>query len=326
MAHPLRTLTLAATLAAGVSTAALAAGVEVRRVSFQSGGETLAGDLYVPAQAGAAPRPAIVVTGAWMTVKDQMPARYAREMAERGIVALAFDFRGWGQSGGARRQFEDPQAKIADIEAAANYLATQPEADRNRIGGLGICASSGYMVTAAAITPVIKSVALVAPWLQDREVVEQTYGGAEGIAKLEAAGDAAEAEYRRTGHQPLLPAASMTDDRAIMFKVPYYTEADRGMIPAWRNEADPSFWRGWLSFDAIKVAPQLAQPLLMVHSEAAAVPQGAHRFFGQLTAPKQELWLENVSQLDFYDRAMPVTTASDAVAAHFERTLTGPAR
>ncbi|TIO11295.1 MAG: alpha/beta hydrolase [Mesorhizobium sp.] len=297
------------------------AGPRVERVTFGAHGEQIVGDLYLPEDLDAAkPRPALVVTGAWMTVKEQMPARYAREMADRGFVALTFDFRGWGESGGARRQYEDPDAKIADIEAAVAYLATRPETSKNRIGGLGICASSGYMVTAAK-DAAIKSVALVAPWLHDAEVVEQTYGGKDGVAQLEAVGDAAEAAYRSTGKQAFLPAASLTDDRAIMFKVPYYTETDRGMIPAWRNEADPAFWHGWLTFDAIQAAPRLHQPFMMVHSEAAAIPQGAHKFYARLSGPKQELWLDDVTQFDFYDGAAPVKAASDAVAAHFRATL-----
>lgn len=311
---------ISATAAAALATPADTA--TSQRVIFESGGAEIVGDLYLPATYKEGQKlPAIVVTGAWMTVRQQMPARYAREVADRGFAALIFDFRGWGESANERRQFEDPQTKIADIEAAVRYLATRPEADSARIGGLGICASSGYMVTAAVATPAIKSVALVAPWLQDAEVVAQTYGGTEGVAKLEAAGDAAEAAYRRTGKQDFVPAASMTDDRSIMFKAPYYTEADRGMIPAWRNEADTAFWRGWLSFDAIQVAPRLRQPFLMVHSEAAAIPQGAHKFYGQVAAAKHELWLENVSQFDFYDSSTPVNTAADAVAAHFRDTL-----
>ncbi|TJV67337.1 MAG: hypothetical protein E5Y18_01535 [Mesorhizobium sp.] len=93
------------------------------------------------------------------------------------------------------------------------------------------------------------------------------------------------------------------------------------MIPAWRNEADPAFWRGWLTFDAIQATRRLHQPLLMVHSEAAAIPQGARKFYARLTEPKQQLWLDNVTQFDFYDRAAPVKAASDAVAAHFRATL-----
>ncbi|TIM12408.1 MAG: alpha/beta hydrolase [Mesorhizobium sp.] len=317
----LKILTLATATAVALGSSAFAAS-RVERVAFASHGEQIVGDLYLPEDLDPArPRPALVVTGAWMTVKEQMPARYARELADRGFVALSFDFRGWGESGGARRQYEDPSAKVADIEAAVAYLAARPEISKDRVGGLGICASSGYMVTVAAKNAAIKSVALVAPWLHDAEVVEQTYGGKDGIARLEAVGDAAEAAYRRTDKQAFLPAASLADERAIMFKVPYYTEAGRGMIPAWRNEADPAFWRGWLTFDAIQAARRLHQPLLMVHSEAAAIPQGARKFYARLTGPKQQLWLDNVTQFDFYDRAAPVESASDVVAAHFRATL-----
>lgn len=320
----MKTLILAAAAAATAATVLTtsAEAATSRPVAFESAGDRIVGDLYLPNGYKEGQKlPALVITGAWMTVRQQMPARYAREMADRGFAALVFDFRGWGESAGERRQYENPKTKTADIEAAVRYLATRPEADPDRIGGFGICASSGYMVTAAAATPAIKSVALVAPWLQDAEVVAQTYGGAEGVTKLESAADQAESAYRGSGKQSFVPAASMTDDRAIMFKVPYYTEADRGMIPAWRNEADPAFWRGWLTFDAVQVAPRLRQPFIMVHSEAAAIPQGAHKFYGRLAAPKNELWLDNVTQLDFYDRPAPVTAAADAVAAHFRTTL-----
>jgi hypothetical protein len=137
------------------------------------------------------------------------------------------------------------------------------------------------MVTAATRTKVIEAVALVAPWLHDKKIVEATYGGTEGVTKLMKAGQKAEASYQRTKKQSFVPAASLTDKTSIMFGVPYYTEADRGMIPPWRNEADPAFWKDWLSFDAMPPAPRLIQPFFMVHSEAAAIPQGAHQFYGQ---------------------------------------------
>lgn len=318
----MKTMLSAAVAAVAIAAATPAAAAKVERVTFDNAGEELVGELYLPDGYTRGQRlPTVVVTGAWMTVRQQMPASYARELADRGYAAFIFDFRGWGESGGARRQFEDPQGKIADISAAVRYVATRPEVDADRIGGLGICASAGYMVTAAADTLQLRSVALVAPWLHDREIVLQTYGGAEAVAKLEAVGDAAEAEYRRSGEQSFVPAASLTDSRAIMYQAPYYTEADRGMIPAWRNAADPAFWRGWLGFDAMPAAARLSQPFLMVHSEAAAIPQGARRFFAQLTGPKQELWLENVGQLDFYDRDQPFTAAAAAVARHFRETL-----
>jgi ketosteroid isomerase-like protein/fermentation-respiration switch protein FrsA (DUF1100 family) len=314
-------LFLASSLAASASLLS-AADVRVERVTFTSGGETLVGALYLPAAATVSnPAAGVVVTGAWMTVKEQMPGRYARELAQRGYAALTFDFRGWGESGGNRRQLENPDEKIADMVAAVAFLGSRAEVDPARMGGLGICASSGYMMAAATHTTALKSVALVAPWLQDRAIVEQVYGGAEGIARLLAGAETAEASFRATGRQTFVPAASLTDRNAIMFGAPYYTETDRGLIPAWRNEADPAFWSKWLWFDGLQYAPRLRQPFLIVHSDAAAIPQGARRFFAAATAPKTEVWLDGVTQLDFYDRAGPVTQAVDAVTAHFQRTL-----
>lgn len=299
-----------------------AAEVRVEEVEFTSGGERLAGDLHLPDGAGPdRPVPAMVVAGAWMTVKEQMPARYARALAERGLAALAFDFRGWGRSGGDRRQFEDPARKVEDIEAALGFLATHPAVDATRLGGLGICVGAGYMAHAAARAPAMRALALVAPWLHDRAVLEETYGGAAGVDALLRAGDEAEARFRETGRQTFVPIASRTDRGALMFDVPYYTEPDRGLVPDWRNEADPAFWRGWLEFDGIAIAPAVARPVLLVHSEAAAIPQGARRFFEGLAGPKEALWLEGVPQFDFYDADGPVTAAADAAVAHFRRWL-----
>ena len=290
------------------------------RVEFASGGDRLVGTLHHPA-GDAGPGPAVLVTGAWMTIKEQMPDRYAREMASRGLRAMTFDFAGWGESGCARRQHEDPARKVANIQAATAFLASRPDVDVARVGGLGICASSGYLVHAAAASPRLRAVALVAPWLHDAEVVRDIYGGADEVEALLAKGDAAEATYRSEGRQVLVPAASLTDESAIMGQAPYYTEPDRGMIPAWRNEADLGFWRGWLTFDAMTAAAALDVPFLMVESEAAAAPQGAHKFYAALTGPKEEVWLDGVSQFDFYDRPAPVTAVADAAARHFRAAL-----
>ncbi|QMW04935.1 alpha/beta hydrolase [Spirosoma foliorum] len=94
--------------------------VRMERVTFPSSTETLVGDLYLPTKPG--PYPVLIITGAWRTVKEQMPAGYARQMAARGYAALVFDFRSWGQSTGRPRSMEDPMAKAQDIVAAARYL------------------------------------------------------------------------------------------------------------------------------------------------------------------------------------------------------------
>ena len=60
---------------------------------------------------------------------------------------------------------------------------------------------------------------------------------------------------------------------------------------------------------------------MIVHSEAAAIPQGAKEFYSRLSGDKAQLWLENTTQFDFYDNFKAIATASDAVAQHFAQTL-----
>lgn len=306
----------AATLIAGNALAADPA-YRIERVTFTSGGETLVGNLYVPRGASAAaPAPAAVVTGAWMTVKEQMAGRYASELASRGLVALAFDFRSWGESGGQPRAMESPIAKTEDIRAAVAFLHTRSEIAKNRIGALGICASAAYVAAAAANTPGIASVALVAPWLHDRKIVDAVYGGPDTVQKLIDAGREADRLFRASGKQTLVPAASTTDKTAIMFNVPYYTERHRGLVPQWENRFNVASWEGWLTLDAMPAAARIKQPLLVVHSDAAAIPQGAKQFYAQVKSAKRDVWLDNVSQFDFYDDAKAVARSADAVAEH----------
>lgn len=317
-------LVLAAASAATMQLALVskAEAAQVKDVTFKSNNQTLAGDLYLPDDYQAGTQlPGVVVTGAWTTVKEQMPATYAEEMADRGYAVLAFDFRNWGESGGEERQLENPANKAEDIIAAANYLTTRPEVDASQIAGLGICASAGYMVDAAVQSDDLQAIALVAPWLHDREIVNEVYGGEESVQGLIDTSRQAQARYEATGELSLVPAASMTDENAIMYQAPYYTEADRGMIPEYVNQFNLASWEGWLTYDAIASAEDLTKPTLIVHSEAAAIPQGAKEFYRRLSAEKDELWLENISQFDFYDSPEAVSNASDAVAAHFEQTL-----
>ena len=72
----------------------------------------LAANLYLPTNTDQpnSKVPLVIVTGAWTTVKEQMPAVYAKALSERGFAALTFDFRGWGQSPDAMPYLEDSTA------------------------------------------------------------------------------------------------------------------------------------------------------------------------------------------------------------------------
>ena len=314
------TTSTVATLLLSLSVKAEAA--QIKEVEFTSNNQTLVGNLYLPDDYQKGTKlPGTVITGAWTTVKEQMPANYAEAMADRGYAALVFDFRNWGESEGDNRSFENPANKTEDIVAAASYLATRQEVDANKIAGLGICASSGYMAGAAVQSEDIKSVALVAPWLHDKELVNEIYGGEESVQNLIQTSREAEAKYQASGEISTVPAASNTNENAVMYQAEYYTDPERGAIPEYENEFNLASWEGWLTYDAIAIADNLEDPVLIVHSEEAAIPQGAKEFYSRLPGEKEQLWLEETTQFDFYDSPEAIAVASEAVSEYFQQTL-----
>lgn len=306
-------LTTAATL---MATTAAIAQVATRTVTFQNEGSTLSGTVYLPEGYTSGKLPMVVVTGAWTSVQEQMPANYAREMAERGFAAFTFDFRGWGKSGDLPsnvRFVESPQAKTSDIRAAIKFVSTLPEVNASQINGLGICASAGYMVDAVSGNPLVQSVGLVAPWLQNEQIVKTVYGGADGIAGLVNMSRAAEA----AGGQ-VIPAAGPEGAEGVLMPIGgYYYEADRGAIPEYDNKWNNAGWEGWLTYHPADNPTRLDKPLAIVHSEAAAIPQGVRTFLQGFAGKATAKWLEDVSQFDFYDNPEDVERAADTVADHF---------
>lgn len=325
MNHTASRLAVATALSGALASApALASDVRTRSVSFDNDGTPLAGTLYLPGDAEAGDRlPTVVVTGAWTSVEEQMPAEYAREMAERGFAAFTFDFRGWGDSGdldGGVRFREDPVAKTDDIGAAIEFVATLEEVDPERIHGLGICASAGYMVDAVSGNPRIASVGLVAPWLQDRELVEQVYGGEDGVAGLIRTSRAAEA----TGGE-IIPASGPEGAEGVLMPIGgYYHEPERGAIPEYDDKWDQASWEGWLTYHPAESGGRLDKPLAIVHSESAAIPDGVRTFLADYAGEATVRWLEDVTQFDFYDDPDDVERAADTVADHFGAVAPGP--
>ncbi|MEM9630811.1 MAG: alpha/beta hydrolase [Pseudomonadota bacterium] len=306
------TLTAVATLMASTALA----DVETRTVTFENAGATMHGTLYLPGGYDGTPLPTVIVTGAWTSVQEQMPSNYAREMAERGFAAFTFDFRGWGKSGDLPqhvRFVESPEAKTSDIRAAFEFAASLPEVDASQMNGLGICASAGYMIDAVAGNPLVQRVGLVAPWLQDEEIVEAVYGGEEGVSGLIEVSRAAEA----AGGEIISAAGPEGAEGVLMPIGGYYYEADRGAIPEYDNQWNNAGWEGWLTYHPADNPQRLDKPLAVVHSESAAIPQGVKIFLDGFAGNATMQWLEDVTQFDFYDNPEDVERAAQTVADHF---------
>ena len=130
-------------------------------ITFYSEGAKLVGDLYCPE--GVKPgahRAGIVLCHGYTGVKDLYLPDNARVLNEAGYVAMAFDYKGWGDSEGTRSRLA-PYSRVADVQAALTFLGAQPEVDGDRLGIYGTSYGGATVVWVGAIDPRVKCVVSV---------------------------------------------------------------------------------------------------------------------------------------------------------------------
>jgi fermentation-respiration switch protein FrsA (DUF1100 family) len=132
-----------------------------RPVTFYSEGIKLVGDLYLPE--GLTPgeqRAGVVLCHGYTGVKDLYLPDNAGALNQAGYVALTFDYKGWGESGGPRSRLA-PYSRVADVQAALSFLGAQEEADAERLGLYGTSYGGAIAVWTAAVDPRVKCVVSV---------------------------------------------------------------------------------------------------------------------------------------------------------------------
>src|ERR1700685_3297299 len=126
-------------------------------VSYKSGDETVQGILYTPS--GKGPFPALVVIHEFWGLNDWVKVQ-ASKLADQGYVSLAIDlYRGKvattpDMAHEIMRGVPEDRAK-RDLHAAFEFLASQSNVKKNRIGTVGWCMGGGYSLDVALDEPTL---------------------------------------------------------------------------------------------------------------------------------------------------------------------------
>ena len=288
--------------------------------TFTSGGDRLRGVLHLPAER---PVAAVVTTGPLTSVKEQATGGYARALAERGLAALAFDHRTFGESEGQPRQFEDPVGKAADVREAVTALAADVRTRDLPVVAVGICAGGGYMARAVADDERIRAFAGVAGYYSD--VTSFAESSPQDYQAAIERGLAAERRWRETGEADTIPAVAPDGgDVAMPLREAFeFYGTSRGAVDNYTNAFAVQSLAYTTPFDAQEAAARIRVPFLLVHSEHALAPSLARSFFAAVDAPKSELWLESQGQIDFYDDPRLIGAAADAIVERLVTTALG---
>jgi len=125
---------------------------------------TLDATLYLPSRT---PAPAVLVAHGFGGSKASVDAD-ARDLAERGFVALAWSARGFGRSTG-QIALDSPDHEVADGSRLIDYLATRPEVRRDapgdpRVGVTGGSYGGAFALLLAGYDPRVDAIAPAITW------------------------------------------------------------------------------------------------------------------------------------------------------------------
>lgn len=298
-------------------------------VTFNSTGLRLAANLYVPEGASPGKRPAIIVGHPASGVKEQTAGLYAQRLAEQSFITLTFDTATQGESEGLPRGVEDAARRIEEVKSAVSFLSLHNAVDPERIGVLGICASGGYVVPAAATDHRIKAVATVsgvdlATWQRRGADGQQDPAVFQAMLDAAAAARMAEARGESVGMLPVRPVSEEVARASgpMDFDGWDYYCTDNGRHP---RQADELTWTSidrTALVDGFRLVDLIApRPLLMIIGTEAVSRWMGEDAIKNALEPKELFWVEGATHVGLYYKPEYVNPAVAKLTDFFSTNL-----
>jgi fermentation-respiration switch protein FrsA (DUF1100 family) len=290
--------------------------VDLQKVTFDTQYRMkVAGNLFTPKALDRNVRPPAIVVGHPMgAVKEQSANLYATKMAEQGFVAMSIDLPFWGESDGQPRNAVAPDLYAEAFSAAVDFLGTRPFVDRERIGGIGVCGSGGFLVSAAKIDPRLKAIATVSMYDMGA-VTRNGYNQSQTLEQRKAmVAQGAQQRYQEftTGEQIFrnyLPMQLPADADPVTRMYHDFYRTERGMhVPEGRTPeltqnrtlaGEIKFMNFYPFNDIETISPR---PMLFIAGDQAHSREFSEDAYARAAEPKELFWVRGANHVDLYDR------------------------
>lgn len=271
---------------------------------------------------------AVIVSHPGGGVKEQTAGTYAKKLAEKGFVTIAYDASYQGESTGEPRQLENPYIRTEDVSGAIDYLTTLPYVDAERIGAMGICAGAGYTANAAINDRRIKAVGTVSAvnigsmfrngWdnnIKDTDAIPALEGGSK--ARTAEAGGAA------TVTMPLAPLRKQDAPNKELEEAWEYYHTLRAQYPTAPGFATARSLNQIIPYDAYNKAEAfLTQPLQIVAGSVAGSKWMSDDLYHRAASRKKNFHVvEGANHMSLYDIPKYVDEAVSVLAPFFQANL-----
>ena len=337
MKQILKTVAALSLLGGLMSTSLSAANIQAledgkNRVAYQSQGVKLAADLYVPSNFDQSRKyPTIIYSGPFNQVKEQTGAVYAKKLAKKGYVVLSFDHVGYGDSEGELRDNENAFTKMESIRDSISYLGTLPFVNRDKLYGLGVCASGGYMPIVAVTDKRLKAVTTVSGMMDNKSFYFKNMPKEMLLPLFKMANDARQKAYE-TGKVEYYDAMNMENTPKDNEGYDYYMtkRAGKQTYPNYSHLAPKFLMENAPLTSAVDYAPYLYTPYLGIIGEKALPKEGetpnmlhtgklTTSFYEKASEPKELYIIEGATHVSLYDIDKDVSQAVNKMDEFFKK-------
>ncbi|MGV2980641.1 alpha/beta hydrolase [Camelimonas sp. ID_303_24] len=273
--------------------------------------------------------PAIVVSHPGGGVKEQTAGTYAKKLAEKGFVTIAFDRSYQGESGGEPRQLENPYISTEDVSAVVDHLTTLPYVDSDRIGAMGICAGAGYTANAAIQDRRIKAIGTVSAvniGSMFRNGWENTVKSIDALPYVEAGSNARTTDAGGSDYatMPLAPMKEEDASNEELRQAWEYYHTPRAECATAPGFATLRSLNQIITYDAYHMADvYLTQPIQIVAGSVAGSKWMSDDLFDRAASTDKSFHVvEGANHMELYDGQKYVDEAVSVLAPFFQQKLT----
>ena len=224
---------------------------------------------YFPARTdalkGPAGTPIVVMAHGLGGTKDSGLEPYATALAAGGLDVFAFDYRGFGSSGGQIRQTVSIRGQLEDYRAAISAATSLDGVDPNRVVLWGVSLSGGHVLSVGAGRDDVAAIVSMTPLVNGLAAGRLAFANlpASAIARSTALGFRSRVR-RSTGRQAkMMPIVAEPGEIGAMTLPGYRQDYLAIAGPTWQNTIDAAIGPEIGGYRPDREAGDIGCPVLM---------------------------------------------------------------